>query len=29
MKKGGAGPIGVEGFEAVPFGAPEPKPKRG
>jgi ATP-binding cassette subfamily B protein len=29
MKKGGAGPVDVEGFEAVPFGAPEPKPKRG
>jgi len=29
MKKGGPPPEGVEGLEAVPFGAPEPKPKRG
>ena len=28
-KKGGAGPEDVEGLEAVPFVAPEAKPKRG
>jgi hypothetical protein len=29
MKKGAPAPEGVEGLEAVPFGAAEPKPKRG
>jgi hypothetical protein len=29
MKKGAPAPEGVEGLEAVPFGTPEPKPKRG